>query len=114
MKYSITAASILMSETMIMMLVLLIMLTVAAVGYPYYIASAKKLTGTKQISPPSTNNCRGHVCKLIGANHISTSHTTSCDGNVCQMQVCINNKCHESTTPSQGSKSTIPGTDDDQ
>ena len=105
MKYSITAASIL-SETMIMTLVLLIMLTVAAVGYP---PSAKKLIGTKQIGPPSTNNCRGHVCKLIDANH-----TTSCDGNVCQMQVCINNKCHGSTTPSQRSNLTIPWTDDDQ
>jgi hypothetical protein len=96
---------------MIMTLVLLIMLTVvAALGYPHYIASAKKLTGAKQIGPPNTTNCRGHVCKLIGANHISTTHTTSCDGNVCQMQVCINNKCHGSTTPSQGSNLT----DDDQ
>jgi hypothetical protein len=103
-----------MNETMIMTLVLLIMLTVAALGYPHYIASAKKLIGAKQIGLPSTTNCRGHVCKLIGANHISTSHTTSCDGNVCQMQVCINNKCHESTTSSQGSNSTIPRTDDDQ
>ncbi|MGA9152042.1 MAG: hypothetical protein WBZ36_15810 [Candidatus Nitrosopolaris sp.] len=98
---------------MIMTLVLLIMLTVA-LGYPHYIASAKKLIGAKQIGLPITTNCRGHVCKLIGANHISTSHTTSCDGNVCQMQVCINNKCHESTTSSQGSNSTIPRTDDDQ
>ena len=96
---------------MIMTSVLLIMLTVAALGHPHYIASAKKLIGAKQIGPP---NCRGHVCKLIGANHISTSHTTSCDGNVCQTQVCINNKCHGSTTPSQGSNSTIPRTDDDQ
>jgi hypothetical protein len=103
-----------MNETTIMTLVLLIMLTVAALGYPHYIASAKKLIGAKQIGLPSTTNCRGHLCKLIGANHISTSHTTSCDGNVCQMQVCINNKCHESTTPSQASKSTIPSTDDDQ
>jgi hypothetical protein len=99
---------------MIMTLVLLIMLTAAALGYPHFIASAKKLIGAKQLGLPSTTNCRGHLCKLIGANHISTSHTTSCDGNVCQMQVCINNKCHESTTPSQGSKSTIPSTDDDQ
>ena len=99
---------------MIITLVLLIMLTVATLGYPHFIASAKKLIGAKQIGLPSTTNCRGHLCKLIGANHISTSHTTSCDGNVCQMQICINNKCHESTTPSQGSKSTIPGTDDDQ
>ena len=99
---------------MIMTLVLLIMLTVAALGYPYSIASGKKLIGAKQIGPPNTTNCPGHVCKLIGANHISTSHTTSCDGNVCQMQVCINNKCHGSTTPSQGSNSTIPRTDDDQ
>jgi hypothetical protein len=99
---------------MIMTLVLLIMLTVAALGYPHYMASAKKLIGAKQISPPNTTNCRGHVCKLIGANHISTSHTTSCDGNVCQMQVCINNKCHGSTTSSQGSNSTIPHTDDNQ
>jgi hypothetical protein len=99
---------------MIMTLVLLIMLTVAALGYPHFIASAKKLIGAKQIGLPSTTNCRGHLCKLIGANHISTSHTTSCDGNACQMQVCINDKCHESTTPSQGSKSTIPQTDDDQ
>jgi hypothetical protein len=103
-----------MSETTIMTLVLLIMLTVAALGYPHYIASAKKLIGAKQIGLPSTTNCRGHLCKLIGANDISTSHTTSCDGNACQMQVCINNKCHESTTPSQGSKLTIPSTDDDQ
>jgi hypothetical protein len=78
---------------MIMTLVLLIMLSVAALGYPHYIASAKKLIGAKQIGSPNT---------------------TSCDGNVCQMQVCINNKCHESTTPSQGSNSTIPRTDDDQ
>jgi hypothetical protein len=91
-----------------------IILTVASLGYPHYIASAKKLIGAKQIGHASTTGRRGQVCKLIGANHISTSHTTSCDGNVCQMQVCINNKCHESTTPSQGSKSTIPGTDDDQ
>ena len=34
---------------MIMTLVLLIMLTVAALGYPHYIASAKKLIGAKQI-----------------------------------------------------------------
>jgi hypothetical protein len=99
---------------MIMALVLLIMLTVAALGYPHFIASAKKLIGAKQLGLPSNTNCRGHLCNLIGANHISTSHTTSCDGKVCQMQVCINNKCHESTTPSQGSKSTIPGTNDDQ
>jgi hypothetical protein len=99
---------------MILTLVLLIMLTVAALGYPHFIASAKKLIGAKQIGLPSTTNCRGHLCKLIGANHISTSHTTSCDADVCQMQVCINNKCQESTTPSQGTKSTIPGTDDDQ
>ena len=87
---------------MIMTLVLLIMLTVAALGYPHYIASAKKLIGAKQIGLANTTNCRGHACKLIGANNISTSHTTSCDGNVCQMLVCINNKCHRSTTPSQG------------
>jgi hypothetical protein len=103
-----------MNETMIVTLVLLIMLTVSALGYTHYIASAKKLIGTKQVGLPSTTNCRGHVCKLIGANHISTSHTTSCEGNVCQMQVCINNKCHGSTTPSQGSSSTIPWNDDDQ
>lgn len=99
---------------MIMTLVILIMLTVAALGYPHYIASTKKLIGAKQIGPHNTTNCRGHVCKLIGANHISTFHTTSCDGNVCQTQVCINNKCQWSTTPSQGSNSTIPRNDDDQ
>jgi hypothetical protein len=101
-----------MNETMILTLFLLIMLTVAALGYPHFIASAKKLIGAKQIGLPSTTNCRGHLCKLIVANHISTSHTTSCDADVCQMQVCINNKCHESTTPSQGPKSTIPSDDD--
>ena len=99
---------------MIITLVLLIMLTIAVLGYPHFIAGAKKLIGAKQLGLPSTTNCRGHLCKLIAANHISTSHTTSCDANVCQMQVCINNKCHESTTttPSQGSKSTIPSDDD--
>ena len=99
---------------MIMTLVLLIMLTVAALGYPHYIASAKKLIGAKQIGLPGTTNCRGHLCKLIGANHISTSHTTSCDGNVCHMSVCINKKCVHRSIPSQESNSTIPSTDDDQ
>jgi hypothetical protein len=63
-----------------------VMLTVAAIAYPYGIANAKKLTGSI---------------------HISTSHTTNCDGDVCQMLVCINNKCHGSN-PGQGSNSTTP------
>jgi hypothetical protein len=49
---------------MIMTLVLLIMLTVAALGYPHFIASAKKLIGAKQLGLPSTTNCRGHLCNI--------------------------------------------------
>jgi hypothetical protein len=79
-----------MSKTTIMATVALVlftvMLTVAAIVYPYDIANARKLTG---------------------AIHISTSHTTNCDGDVCQMVVCINNKCHGSK-PNQGSNSTNP------
>ncbi len=105
-----------MSKTMIITTVALVlftvMLTFAALAYPYDIANARKLIGANHISTSHTTNCHGDACKLIGANHISTSHTTSCDGNVCHMLVCINNKCHGSN-PSQGSNSTIPWTDDD-
>lgn len=71
---------------MVALVLFTVMLTVAAIVYPYDIANARKLTG---------------------AIHISTSHTTNCDGDVCQMVVCINNKCHGSK-PNQGSNSTNP------
>ena len=72
--------------TTVVLILFTVMLTVAALAYPYDIANAIKLTG---------------------AIHISTSHTTNCDGDVCHVLICINNKCHGSN-PSQGSNSTIP------
>ena len=79
-----------MSKATIMAMIALglftVMLTLAALVYPYNIANAKKLTG---------------------ATHISTSHTTNCDGDVCQMMVCVNGKCHGSK-PSQAYNSTSP------
>jgi hypothetical protein len=79
-----------MSKATIMATIVLVlftvMLTVAALVYPYDLANARKLRG---------------------AIHISTSHTTNCDGDVCEMVVCVNGKCHGSK-PSQGSNSTSP------
>ena len=79
-----------MSKATIMATVVLVlftvMLTLAALVYPYSIANARKLTG---------------------GIHISTSHTTNCDGDLCQMEVCVNGKCHGSGQ-SQGSNSTSP------
>lgn len=98
---------------MIAFVLFIVTLTVAALAYPNYTASARKLTSANQISALRTTNCHGDACKLTWGNHISTSRTTSCDGYVCQMLVCINNRCHGSK-PNQESNSTIPWTDNDQ